>query len=219
MTLAAEIERDIAIMEAASDIIPREVEKVYPNRMFDGTGTCVFTSRVTLETFRHFGIKGKPVPCHVAIFNAAMVNRVSREGRFPADMTEAKAWGRQDGSWGVSIGKTGNTNPSRLDAHLVIVTHEAEDNEGVLCDFALPQNDRPQRKIILQPVLASLPEGFFSDEQPLVVRDLGPQNCAVRYAFEPGERGNWNGKDWTDPERWRAPVAEVIRRVEQRLSG
>lgn len=219
MALGADIEREVAILEAARDIVPREVEKMYPNEALQaiGRGTCVYTTRVTIDVLRHFGIRSKPTPCAVGVFNEAMVNRVRAEGRFPKDMAEAKVWAKEDGSWGVAIGRTGDSSPNRLDAHLVVVTHRGEGAEGVMLDLSLPQNSRPMRKMMLEPIIATLPEGFYEDDKPLVCE--AGNGSMVRYQFAPEMRGRWtDGADWHDQARRHTTVQEAIRRIEQRLS-
>lgn len=211
------VEQQVAVLSALPDIVPREVEKMYPSHMIGGT--CVYTVRVLIDVLRHFGIKARPTPCAVAIFNDVMVRRCRKEGHFPRSMDEMREWSRQDGSWGVQIGRTGESHFNRLDAHLVAVTHKTDESEGVMLDMALQQNSRPQRRMMLEPVVATLPDGFFADGKPLVA-EVGPQGSWARYEYLPEQRGMWtNGADWTDPGRRHATVAEAIRRIEQRLSA
>lgn len=214
------VERQVAILSALPDIVPREVEKMYPSSAIGGT--CVFTVRVVIDVLRHFRIKTRPTPCAVAVFNDTMVRRCRAEGRFPQSTDEMKQWAREDGSWGLQIGRTGNgPGPlgTRLDAHLVAVTHKTDDSEGVMVDMALQQNSRPQRRMMLEPVIATLPDGFFAEGKPLVA-EVGPQGAWARYEYLPEQRGMWtDGADWTDPARRHSVVAEAIRRIEQRLSA
>jgi hypothetical protein len=175
---------------------------------------------------RHFGVRIRTIACRVGVFNEAMLLRVDREGRWPTDPGETERWSRQDGSWGVSIGTTGQmiVKPDgmrRYDGHLVLLAHpqaardEESDHGGVLIDLTLHQASRPQKGIQLDPLIATVGKDFlYGGPYSTVVN-----GCGVRYDYMP-ESMDWVfTPDWRDTDRRVPIIRRSIERMEAALDG
>lgn len=211
-----DIEREVLILTALREIVPNAVERDFP-----GIQTCVLTARVGLEVLRHFGIKARPVPVWAYVFNEHMRRMVNEMGRYPADQREMREWWKKHRAWTLGVGRTGQAADDRFDAHLVLMTHRWDDSEGdggVLIDLALGQVSRPQRRIYLEPVVATVPDGFMDEEKlsPLLA-DSGNNNT-VRYQFYPEKRGEWTHfPDWADQHRRDPIIRRSIEKIDAKL--
>jgi hypothetical protein len=138
-----------------------------------------------------------------------------REQRHPVANWEARKWHRQDGSWALGIGDTGNTDPTRFDAHLVLLIHGGDYGTmgGVLADLALHQASRPQRDINLEPMVATVPPDFLGGG-PLTVK-VGTN--VARYEHFPEADGWTMTPDWQDRQRRSRIVERSIATIERKL--
>jgi hypothetical protein len=207
------VERDVEIISAVVATVPEEMQRDFPPEY--GVNTCILSSRVGLEVLRHFKVKVRAVPTKVQVFNESMVRRIGREQRHPVANWEARKWHRQDGSWALGIGDTGNTDPTRFDAHLVLLIHGGDYGTmgGVLADLALHQASRPQRDINLEPMVATVPPDFLGGG-PLTVK-VGTN--VARYEHFPEADGWTMTPDWQDRQRRSRIVERSIATIERKL--
>lgn len=66
--------------------------------------SCIASTRIALLVLREFGIRARPLPVEVLVFNDAYHRRVEREGRMPEGHAEVERWWEEDRAWGLGIG-------------------------------------------------------------------------------------------------------------------
>lgn len=209
----AGVERIVRILRALTDVVPFEVDKDFPATM--GMSTCILSTRVGFEVLRHFGVPKRAIAVSVGVFNRPLVERIGSEGRFPRD-EEMEKWFKQDGSWGLGIGRTGSVEAGRFDGHMALLVFPNQDDEsgGVLIDLALQQNSRPKKKITLEPMVGTVPKDFLKGETFITSMN----DCVVRY--DRLDSDQWQlAPDWRDKERREFIVKRSIAKIELTLAA
>jgi hypothetical protein len=205
-SLETSVERDVAVIAALHAHGPDEIYRDFP-----GINTCILTARVALEILKHYKVRARVVPLKIAVFNEKMVERIGREGRPPKDEEESARWATEDGSWGLGIGHSGLVMENRYDGHLAVLVHyDVDDPEigGLLMDLAIQQASRPQRGIVLEPLIATVPANFTAGEHFMA----SCNGCVVKYDYFPESTLWTEAPDWRDPDR-RAPIIERLRKT------
>jgi hypothetical protein len=214
-TLGEAVERDIAVIAALHTHVPDEVYRDFP-----GINTCILTARIVLDLLKHYKVSARVVPVQLAIFNEKMVARIGREGRFPKDVAESEKWAGEDGSWGLATGYTGQMMGNSYDGHLVVLVHynvrdDDEDIGGILLDLTIQQQSRPHRGIILEPLIATVPERFLSGEQFMA----SCNNVVVKYVYFPESMVWTQAADWRDSGRRDPIIARIRKKVDRELAA
>jgi len=176
------------LFEALATVGIRTVLREYFN-----DNSCINTTRVMLEIFRHFGLTARPFAVRTMIFSKAFVERADREGRIPQSDEEVRLWCAEPGVYSVGIGFGIADMPhGRWPGHLVVHA-----GQHYLFDATINQASRPARGI-------EMPDLLLLDEVPLAFwRGQGaaisnsPDGSIIRYEPDPANHGYLASPAWS----------------------
>lgn len=172
--------------------------------------TCIRSTAITVDVFRHFGVPATPFPVAMDVFNAKFMALVERHGRFPTTPEELRHWTDDLGGWSVGVGR-GSGDPGSWAGHLTAVV-----DRRFLIDPTADQADRPQHKIKLPDILVvRVSEPFLSGEMGVMRGNVGP--CMVMYDAQPMNYGFTTSKDWQLVERRTKAVQGIVRSMQEYL--
>jgi hypothetical protein len=168
--------------------------------------SCVASTRVVIEVLDYFGIRAKPQPVRLRIFNPEATRLVAAGVELLPEHKDAGAWIVEvEGTGRMTAGADGRR---RWDGHLVAVAINPA-GPDVAIDLSLDQASRPQRNIRLEPTSFVLPDGWR--DRPFGIEQNG---CTIAYTAI--DSGNWRAGDWTERNRWSPAAAEIIRNIRTR---
>jgi hypothetical protein len=166
--------------------------------------SCIVSTRIALEVLRRFGVGGYALSVRAMIANAPFLERLKGGAAPPAGHEDALRWAAEDGAWLIGLG-FGEAGPGRWPGHLVVIAERRW-----LVDLSLDQASRPQRSIVLRPLVAVVGEPFLRGRKALEVPMGG---SLVRYEAVPRDRSYRNAPDWDDPRRWAPAVQRIVARL------
>ena len=165
--------------------------------------SCIGSTAITIDVLKALDIPAVPFPCRVQIFNAKFIERVLREGRFPAGRQEIVEWTEGTGLWSVGLGypKPGELNVGHLAAIV--------DNKYIV-DASLDQASRPEHDLILPGVLVGpVSRDFRRAKHDARLQVTGPKGQVLVYEATPKTTAYLKSLDWTEPQR----RIDVVRRI------
>ena len=110
--------------------------------------SCIASTAIGLDALAHFGVKAKPVPYLLMVFNAAYIRRATREGRHSSSPAETGAWWEEERAWALGLGAPDTPRgDGKWPGHLAIWSH------SWLLDVTAGQASRPERRMFVPQVL------------------------------------------------------------------
>jgi hypothetical protein len=197
-----------AVQERKLAAVMNAICKVFPSHYRpDG---CIAAARVLIEVFERLHAKVRPLSVTVDVFNPAMVARSEAEGgRLPTDVSEYQRWVQESGCWWLTLGGGGESKPGRWSGHVAVIAWEK-----VLIDLTLTQANRPQRGIVLAPVVVEVGREFLDGSDRRVMTMNASE---LHYQTHPDDTSFMRSPDWCDRERHRNTIREILRKVRDDL--
>jgi hypothetical protein len=201
---AAQIER---LLRRAVEVVP----DVMTEHGF-GRHTCILHTRVAVLALRALDVDARPLAVKLRAISPELARRLSC-GERPDERTAAQ-WAA-DGCWEVVIGFGTNENPSApppgqtrgYEGHLLVAAGQ------LVADLTLDQTARPERNLLLDPVMASVSREFLRGKEPLVLQS---ENGSVAvFEAQPDERSFLRAPDWQKV----GPSDVLVRDSVQRIRG
>jgi hypothetical protein len=154
--------------------------------------------------FHTIGIHAEPFSCRVVIFNRPFVDKSKREGRIPQTPAEVHEWTSDGVSWSLGVGWPA-THLNGWPGHLVAMVGDT------LVDASIEQANRPEKGIVLPPVLAAkAPEPFRLGREKFYLHS--PDGLLI---YEPIKDRSWkNAPDWINPKRHRRAILRILTLLE-----
>lgn len=164
---------------------------------------CVAATAITIGVFRALGIPARPCTCRVSIFNRAYVDRSQREGRIPQGLEETRAWCADGVSWAVGVGYGADSGEGGWPGHLMAVVAGS-----VLVDASIEQANRPQKDIVLPPVLAvPAPADFLLERSRFYLHSTD----GGLVIYEPLADRSWRrAPDWVHRDRHERAIERIV---------
>lgn len=170
--------------------------------------SCIASSLIALRVFRYFGIHARECPSYCQVWNAATVEQVERQGKWPETEEELEDWVDKYNVFGTGI-VPGIDLPGGWCGHLVVATKKH------LIDASFSQFSRPNKGLDVPDVavLQLQPNEFFHEE----MKRIHEEGWIVIYQYAPKNRRYLKSPDWQ--ARWRTdlPTEEIIRVMEKEL--
>jgi hypothetical protein len=170
---------------------------------------CIAATRVTLDVFRHFGVRGYPQVVQLDVFNPAFRLLTNKLGRMPTE-EEARA---HDDIWLVTVGFPRDNEldslvgflAGRWHGHLVALLRLGR--RHVLVDASLKQAERPEKGIALPDILTLTVPASFPQGEPYAIHDV-ERGCILGY------RPRQEYDPYDSAPDWRSGVySELTRRL------
>jgi len=144
---------------------------------------CIATCRVLRKAFNVFGYDAEAVPVSVFIFNENMAGLLKDGVSIPTDRSARKELLDGTGAWSVGITRQSAEVGApvvggRFGGHLVLRVM------NTLVDASLQQADRPERGIVLPPLLSFVPQKpiFFTQKKTRGKRcGVSVNGCEIVY--------------------------------------
>jgi hypothetical protein len=158
---------------------------------------CIVASRVALDVLAHFQIPARPVVTRLFVMNQAYVTWVKAHQRLPTK--EEKQEMLAAGGWSVLVGASKPTRSPTggvgLPLHLVVYL-----DAGYLVDLSIGQASRPQKGIVLEPLIGRVSEAF--PREGAAFGHPQPDGSKVYLDYEVIENDAYlQAPDWTSKRR------------------
>lgn len=137
------------------------------------TNACILASRVGVEALSYFGVLSRVMPMKTIVQNAKLVEQLNAN--------VAIDW--STGAHGVGVDPDLPSTDTGWNGHMCI----AVPSVMLFVDLTLPQFSRPEKDIVMSPIVASYDDAFL--QGGTAVYRLN--NCRVIYEFRPDLRGTW----------------------------
>lgn len=185
----------LAVLDAMQPVVRREMLKEFT------PDCCIATTRVLKRALAVFGIEAEPVAVGVRIYNAAM-RRLLNRAPLPTDPRKKERLLALTGAWGIGICPHGNEE--RFGGHLVLRVG------SLLVDASLQQAERPNKGILLDPLVVAKPHpAFFAPKQYGEEFGIDIHGCLVVYERIRDESFR-RAPDWL---RTGSPYTDVLRGI------
>lgn len=134
---------------------------------------CLNATRITIEVCNNFGVSARPMVCHSMVMNEAAMRYAEKHGGFPQTRSEMP-----EDAWVVSAKGPLLWKPDSFGGHLVAIVG------GWLVDAASGQFSRPEKNIVLPPVMVMpTTSGFLQGSRPLVFMNDGAKTVVTHRAL------------------------------------
>jgi hypothetical protein len=153
------------------------------------TNACILASRLTVEMLRAKGVRARPLPVKLRVFNAIYVDYVLRYGSDELPV-EAREQAVKDGAWGVVVGFGSDKNDGwGWDGHVVVIAEER-----YLVDPTAHQVKRLKHSIDAEPFWTESRELARGESASFVNHE---DDCVWFYEPDPENKGYLSTPAWS----------------------
>jgi hypothetical protein len=191
------------------DLISRLAPVVYPAMREEYThDCCIAAASILKRVFAIYGYRAIEVPTQLEVYNAAMVKALDSQVRIPDKGPARERFFDITGAWGIGITRESQAvaaakGIASFGGHLIIKVGP------YLLDPTIQQCNRPEKKIVLPPMLATRAAEFVRDGTV----DLSCGSCVVRYTLT----DNFTYRSAPDWKRRTTPFPETVRKIIDRV--
>lgn len=146
-------------------------------------GTCICGVRLASLVLRKWHFRVQPLSVTVHIYNAAYIAK----GREPKSDEEAFQW-REEGVWSIELGARGIKRPGGWPGHLVAIL-----NGNAMLDLTLNQACRPNKGIVLEPIIGGVSKDFLVGKE---LAEITTNGCQLIYQPFPDDKSFILAGDW-----------------------
>jgi hypothetical protein len=169
---------------------------------------CIAATRLGVLLFKRLRIRVRPLPLVVSGLNTAAREMLRVHGGLPDKETQQKWWDEK-GAWIIHLGLPSTPRePGRWPGHLGLVV-----NEEWLVDVTCMQASRPERGIIIPPIVHGVTAGFRTGAEEMDSET--PEGALLSVVALPEHSGYQAGKDWQELSRYDLPLERVLFRMER----
>lgn len=180
------------------ELLARYAPRIFPE--YYNPDCCIAGTAIAIDVLAEFGIKAKPFPTRLMVFNRIFVDIIVEKGL----MSFEDAMKINPNAYSVGVG-FGEKREGGYLGHLVAVT-----SDNTLVDLTITQANRPQYGIVCHPVISVVDDNFLSGKDKFIIHSTS----GILAVYEKLDNDAYLvSKDWTLVERRKEIVQRLVKRI------